>query len=100
MIYPTSYPKCPVKNDSAQPEERTEERTEKRTEKRTERSDRLPFGYEVRLMKICETCTKAELDIERVNYYAENHIVNIAGIIKCKNERVCKNIIQMCEGDA
>ena len=92
MIYPTSYPKCPVKNDSAQPEERTEERAE--------RSDRLPFGYEVRLMKICETCTKAELDIERVNYYAENQIDNIAGIIICKNERVCKNIIQMCEGDA
>lgn len=66
----------------------------------TERSDRLPYGYEVSLMKICEKCTKADLDIEKVNYYAINQMVNIAGIIKCKNERACKNIIQMCEEDA
>lgn len=65
----------------------------------TERGDRLPIGYEVRLMKICEKCTKAELDIERINYYAENQQVNIVGIIKCRNEEVCKNIIQMREGD-
>lgn len=66
----------------------------------TERGNRLPIGYEVSLMKMCEKCMKADLVIEKINYYADLQLSNICGIIKCENEKVCRNIIRMCERNA
>lgn len=63
----------------------------------TASSDKLPIGYSVQLMKICEKCTHAELEIDRVCLYSENIIANRTGVIKCENEQACRRIVEMYE---
>ena len=64
----------------------------------TESSDKLPIGYNVQLMKICEKCTHAELEIDRVDLCSGNIIANRMGVIKCESEQACRRIVEIYEG--
>lgn len=64
----------------------------------TASSDKLPIGYKVELMKICEKCVDAKLEIDRNDFYSGNLIAHRAGIIKCESEKACRRIVEMYEG--
>lgn len=63
----------------------------------TASSDKLPIGYNVQLMKICEKCSNAELEIDRAELYSGNIIAYRTGVIKCENEQTCRRIVEMYE---
>lgn len=64
--------------------------------KATEASDKLPIGYSVELMKICEGCEIADLEIRKVELYCGN-AKTICGTITCKNIQICGRLCEMHE---
>lgn len=63
--------------------------------KAAERSDKLPRYVTVRLMKICENCEFAELEVEtdKVLFGYPPRELSSNRIV-CKNEHLCRNLIE------
>lgn len=61
-----------------------------------EKSNKLPIGYSVELMKICEGCEIADLEIRNAELYCGN-VKTICGTITCKNIQICGRLCEMYE---
>lgn len=61
-----------------------------------EKSNKLPIGYSVELMKICEGCEIADLKIHKGILYCGN-AKTIYGTITCKNIQICGRLCEMHE---
>lgn len=66
--------------------------------KAMEASDKLPIGYSVKLMKMCEGCDIADLKICKEILYCEN-AKKIYGTISCENIQICERLCEMHEED-
>ena len=67
----------------------------------TEKSDKLPISYKVQLMKVCENCTQANLEIRKEEQFylaADHEQCVISGVIYCENDAICRRVVKMYEG--